>query len=289
MDFKQIFEEKNLDFQKIEDLVSVALKEDMPSVDVTSEATIADEQISQMDLVARKAGVIAGLDIAAYIFHIVSKERAEIEYFVKDGDEVSASETLISITGNTKALLQAERPALNFLCHLSGIATLTHSWVQKIAGTKTKIRDTRKTTPGMRELEKYAVRCGGGVNHRMNLSDAALIKDNHIAAAGSISEAKKRIAAAHPDVSIEIEVDTLNQLEEALECGFDTILLDNFSIQDTQRAVEITAGSAKLESSGGITGDNVLEYAKTGVDYIAIGALTHSAPILDIGADLKGN
>jgi nicotinate-nucleotide pyrophosphorylase (carboxylating) len=219
----------------------------------------------------------------------VSKERAVIEYLVKDGDEVSPGQTLISITGNTKALLQAERPALNFLCHISGIATLTHSWVQKVAGTNTKIRDTRKTTPGMRELEKYAVRCGGGVNHRMNLSDAALIKDNHIAAAGSISEAKKRIAVAHPDVSIEIEVDNLNQLEEALECGFDTILLDNFSIPDTKRAVESTAGRAKLESSGGITGDNVLEYAKTGVDYIAIGALTHSAPILDIGADLKGN
>lgn len=289
MDFKEIFEEKNLDFQKIEALVSLGLQEDMPGVDVTSEATIADNQISQMDLVARKAGVIAGIDIAAYIFHIVSKERAEIEYFVKDGDEVSSGETLISITGNTKELLQAERPALNFLCHLSGIATLTHAWVQKIAGTNTKIRDTRKTTPGMRELEKYAVRCGGGVNHRMNLSDAALIKDNHIAAAGSISEAKIRIAAAHPEVSIEIEVDNLNQLEEALKCGFDTVLLDNFSIQDTKRAVEITAGRAKLESSGGIKGENVLDYAKTGVDFIAIGALTHSASILDIGADLKGN
>ena len=288
MDFKQILEEKQLDFRKIEALVSLALQEDMPSVDVTSEATIADNQISLMNLVARKAGVIAGLDIAAYIFHTVSKERAEIEYLVSDGDEVSLGQTLISITGNTKALLQAERPALNFLCHLSGIATLTHSWVQKVAGTNAKIRDTRKTTPGMRELEKYAVRCGGGVNHRMNLSDAALIKDNHIAAAGSISEAKKRIVGAHPDVSIEIEVDTLKQLEEALLCGFDTILLDNFSIEDTQRAVEITTGRAKLESSGGITGDNVLDYAKTGVDYIAIGALTHSAPILDIGADLKG-
>jgi nicotinate-nucleotide pyrophosphorylase (carboxylating) len=289
MDFKRVFEEKNLDFQKIEALVSLALQEDMPGRDVTSEATIADDQISQMNLVARKAGIVAGLDIAAYIFQIVSKERAKIEYFVKDGDEVSPGKTLISITGNTKALLQAERPALNFLGHLSGIATLTHSWVQKIAGTNTKIRDTRKTTPGMRELEKYAVRCGGGVNHRMNLSDRALVKDNHIAAAGSISEAKKRIVGEHPNVSIEIEVDTLSQLDEALTSGFDTILLDNFSIQDTKRAVETTAGQAKLESSGGITGENVLEYAKTGVDYIAIGALTHSAPILDIGADLKGN
>jgi nicotinate-nucleotide pyrophosphorylase (carboxylating) len=277
----------NVNMDHLETLINLALTEDMPGVDVTAESTIDPEQISRMELVARKEGVVAGLDVAAYIFYIVSKERADIEYFVKDGDVVNPGTVLLSITGNTKALLQAERPALNFLCHLSGIATLTHAWVQKVSSTNTKIRDTRKTTPGMRELEKYAVRMGGGVNHRMNLSDAALIKDNHIAAAGSIQEAKARITRAHPNVTIEIEVDTLDQLTEALECGFETILLDNFSIEDTERAVEITNRRAKLESSGGITGENVLAYAKTGVDYIAIGALTHSAPILDIGADLK--
>jgi nicotinate-nucleotide pyrophosphorylase (carboxylating) len=289
MDFKARFNELGLSFEPIETLVALALKEDMPSVDVTAESTIDPEQISTMELVARKAGVIAGLEIAAYIFNIVSKERADIEYFVKDGDVATPGTKLLAVTANTKALLQAERPALNFLCHLSGIATLTHAWVQKVSSTNTKIRDTRKTTPGMRELEKYAVRMGGGVNHRMNLSDAALIKDNHIASAGSIQEAKTRITAAHPDVTIEIEVDTLDQLREALACGFETILLDNFSIEDTKHAVEITDKRAKLESSGGITGENVLDYAKTGVDFIAIGALTHSAPILDIGADLKGN
>lgn len=277
----------NVNVDHLETLIQLALTEDMPGVDVTAESTIDPEQISRMELVSRKEGVIAGLDVAAYIFHIVSKERADIEYFVKDGDVVNPGTVLLSFTGNTRALLQAERPALNFLCHLSGIATLTHAWVQKVSSTNTKIRDTRKTTPGMRELEKYAVRMGGGVNHRMNLSDAALIKDNHIAAAGSIQEAKSRITRAHPNVTIEIEVDTLDQLTEALECGFETILLDNFSIEDTERAVAITNRRAKLESSGGITGENVLAYAKTGVDYIAIGALTHSAPILDIGADLK--
>lgn len=287
MDFKARCHELGLSFEPIETLVALALKEDMPSVDVTAESTIDPEQISTMELVARKAGVIAGLDISAYIFNIVSKERADIEYFVKDGDVVTPGTKLLAITANTKALLQAERPALNFLCHLSGIATLTHAWVQKVSRTSTRIRDTRKTTPGMRELEKYAVRMGGGVNHRMNLSDAALIKDNHIAASGSIQEAKARITKAHPNVPIEIEVDTLDQLKEALACGFEAILLDNFSIEDTKRAVEITDKRAKLESSGGITGEHVLAYAETGVDYIAIGALTHSAPILDIGADLK--
>ena len=205
---------------------------------------------------------------------------------VKDGQEVSANTELIRLKAETRAILKAERTALNFLSHLSGIATITNLWVKEVSSSKTAIRDTRKTTPGLRELEKYAVRMGGGLNHRMNLSDQALIKDNHIAAAGSVSQAINRVKKAAPGALIEVEVDTLEQLKEALQCSVEIVLLDNMSIEQTKAAVEIAKGSnTKLESSGGLKLENAAAYAATGVDYLAVGALTHSAPVLDIGLD----
>jgi len=193
---------------------------------------------------------------------------------------------LIRLKAETRAILKAERTALNFLSHLSGIATITNLWVKEVSASKAAIRDTRKTTPGLRELEKYAVRMGGGLNHRMSLSDQALIKDNHIAAAGSVSEAINRVKKAAPGALIEVEVDTLEQLKEALQCSVEIVLLDNMSIEQTKAAVEIARGSnTKLESSGGLKLENAAAYAATGVDYLAVGALTHSAPVLDIGLD----
>jgi nicotinate-nucleotide pyrophosphorylase (carboxylating) len=199
---------------------------------------------------------------------------------------VNAGEAIISVNGDTRSILLAERTALNFLSHLSGISTLTSQWVKEVAGTKTQVRDTRKTTPGLRELEKYAVRMGGGTNHRMTLTDGALIKDNHIAAAGSVTEAINRVKREFPGVEIEVEVDNLEQLKEALQVGVDIVLLDNMNIEQTKAAVEIAKNSnTKLESSGGLKIENAAAYAATGVDYLAVGALTHSAPVLDIGLD----
>jgi nicotinate-nucleotide pyrophosphorylase (carboxylating) len=193
----------------------------------------------------------------------------------------------MTVRGDTRAILLAERTALNFLGHLSGIATLTHLWVAQVAGTSCKIRDTRKTTPGMRQLEKYAVRMGGGTNHRMSLSDAALIKDNHIAAAGGVTQAFNAVRAKFPKSEIEIEVDTLDQLKEVLPLKPDLVLLDNMSPELCAQAVAIAAGSAKLEASGGIALNNAKAFADSGVNFIAVGALTHSAPVLDIGLDLR--
>jgi len=194
---------------------------------------------------------------------------------------------LLSVSGNTRAILLAERTALNFFSHLSGIATLTSAWVKEMAGTKCQVRDTRKTTPGMRVLEKYAVRMGGGTNHRMTLSDAALIKDNHIAAAGGVVAAFAKVRALYPNSEIEIEVDTLEQLREVLPQRPDLVLLDNMSPAHCREAVTLVNGACKLEASGGIAIDNARAYAESGVDYIAIGALTHSAPVFDIGLDLR--
>jgi nicotinate-nucleotide pyrophosphorylase (carboxylating) len=183
--------------------------------------------------------------------------------------------------------LLAERTALNLLGHLSGIATATRQWADALAGTRARVRDTRKTTPGLRVLEKYAVRCGGGVNHRMSLSDAALVKDNHVLAAGGVAQAFRAVRTAFPGVPLEVEVDSLDQLAEVLDAGADLVLLDNFSVEDLRRAVEVTAGRATLEASGGLTIDSAAAVAATGVDYLAVGALTHSSAVLDIGADLR--
>jgi nicotinate-nucleotide pyrophosphorylase (carboxylating) len=211
----------------------------------------------------------------------------EIMFGVGDGDRVEPGDILISVTGLTHELLRAERPALNMLGHLGGIATLTRAWADAIGGTKAAVRDTRKTTPGMRRLEKYAVRCGGGQNHRMSLSDAALVKDNHVLAAGGVAAAFEAVRRVFPDVPVEVEVDSMEQLDEVLDAGADLVLLDNFTPAEMTAAVARTAGRARLEASGGLSLANAAEVAATGVDYIAVGALTHSAPVLDIGADLR--
>jgi nicotinate-nucleotide pyrophosphorylase (carboxylating) len=200
---------------------------------------------------------------------------------------VDPGDRVVTARGRTRDLLLAERTALNLVCHLSGIATATAEWVSAVAGTNARIRDTRKTTPGLRSLEKYAVRCGGGVNHRMSLSDAALVKDNHVLAAGGVAEAFAAVRREFPGLPVEVEVDTLDQLDEVVAAGADLVLLDNFSIADMAEAVRRTAGRARLEASGGLTLDRARAVAGTGVDFLAIGALTHSAPVLDIGADLR--
>ena len=264
--------------------VREALSEDSVTDDLTSQATINQSQVSNARFVTRKSGVIAGCLVAATVLEQCGIK--EYELLVKDGQQVSANTELIRLTAETRSILKAERTALNFLSHLSGIATFTNLWVKEVSSSKTAIRDTRKTTPGLRELEKYAVRMGGGLNHRLNLSDQALIKDNHIAAAGSVSEAINRVKKAAPGALIEIEVDTLEQLKEALQCSVEIVLLDNMGIEQTKAAVEIARGSnTKLESSGGLKLENAAAYAATGVDYLAVGALTHSAPVLDIGLD----
>jgi len=280
----KLITDQGLNPDAINSKVSEALSEDSITDDLTSQATINQSQVSSARFVTRKSGVIAGCLVAAAVLEQCGMK--EYELLVKDGQEVSANTELIRLNAETRAILKAERTALNFLSHLSGIATITNLWVKEVSASKAAIRDTRKTTPGLRELEKYAVRMGGGLNHRMNLSDQALIKDNHIAAAGSVSEAINRVKKAAPGALIEVEVDTLEQLKEALQCSVEIVLLDNMSIEQTKAAVEIARGSnTKLESSGGLKLENAAAYAATGVDYLAVGALTHSAPVLDIGLD----
>jgi len=280
----KLITDQGLSPDAINSKVSEALSEDSITDDLTSQATINQSQVSNARFVTRKSGVIAGCLVASAVLEQCGIK--EYELLVKDGQEVSANTELIRLKAETRAILKAERTALNFLSHLSGIATITSLWVKEVSSSQTAIRDTRKTTPGLRELEKYAVRMGGGLNHRMNLSDQALIKDNHIAAAGSVSEAINRVKKAAPGALIEVEVDTLEQLKEALQCSVEIVLLDNMSIEQTKAAVEIARGSnTKLESSGGLKLENAAAYAATGVDYLAVGALTHSAPVLDIGLD----
>lgn len=277
-----------LDPDAVERLVAAAVEEDLDGgVDVTTVATVPDDQRGTLDLVARRPGVVAGVPVAAAVFSYVCGDDARIRLAVGDGTAVEPGATLVSVTGRTHDLLQAERPALNLLCHLSGIATLTRRWVEETAGSGAAIRDTRKTTPGMRRLEKYAVRCGGGVNHRMSLSDAALVKDNHVVAAGGVAEAFAAVRERFPGVPVEVEVDSLEQLDEVIEAGADLVLLDNFDTDMLRAAVRRTAGRARLEASGGLSLDVAAAVAATGVDYLAVGALTHSAPVLDIGADLR--
>jgi nicotinate-nucleotide pyrophosphorylase (carboxylating) len=225
--------------------------------------------------------------VAAAVFSYVCGDDCRIDARVADGSRVEVGDVVVSVTGRTHELLQAERPALNLLGHLSGIATATRQWVDAVAGTDAAIRDTRKTTPGMRRLEKYAVRCGGGVNHRMSLSDAALVKDNHVVAAGGVAAAFDAVRERFPGIDVEVEVDSLDQLDEVLAAGADLVLLDNFTPDQMREAVRRNEGRARLEASGGLSLDVAAEVASTGVDYLAVGALTHSAPVLDIGADLR--
>jgi nicotinate-nucleotide pyrophosphorylase (carboxylating) len=268
------------------DLIKAALVEDLAGgEDITSVATIDANALASADFTARKSGVIAGIEVAEAVLREVGL--TQITKVKRDGDQVSTGDVLLTVSGNTRAILLAERTALNFFSHLSGVATLTSDWVKEVSGTKCQVRDTRKTTPGMRVLEKYAVRMGGGTNHRMTLSDAALIKDNHIAAAGGVVAAFAKVRERYPSAEIEIEVDTLEQLREVLPQKPDLVLLDNMSPAQCAQAVEIVSGACKLEASGGITIDSARAYAESGVDYIAIGALTHSAPVFDIGLDLR--
>ena len=266
-------------------LIALAIAEDLAGgVDITSTATIPEEQISTAEFVSRKAGVIAGIDVAIRVLHTVGI--ADIDTPIHDGERVTPGRTILVARGSTRKLLLAERTALNFLTHLSGIATETSRWVDAIAGTSCQIRDTRKTTPGWRLLEKAAVRSGGGVNHRLSLSDAALVKDNHVVAAGGVLQAFELVRQKYPNTEIEVEVDNLEQLREVLVGNPDLILLDNMSPELCREAVAIVAGRTKLEASGGIDLESALAYAQSGVDYLAIGALTHSAKALDIGLDL---
>ena len=285
----RMLEDARLDPKALESLVLAAIEEDLDGgVDVTTVATVPPDQRATLDLVARGAGVAAGIPVAAAVFMAVSgDDDLDITFGVGDGDRVEPGDVILSVTGLTHDLLRAERPALNMLGHLGGIATLTRAWADAIGGTKASIRDTRKTTPGLRKLEKYAVRCGGGQNHRMSLSDAALVKDNHVLAAGGVAAAFEAVRAMFPDVPVEVEVDSMDQLDEVLAAGADLVLLDNFAPADMAEAVQRTAGRARLEASGGLSLANAAEVAATGVDFIAVGALTHSAPVLDIGADLR--
>lgn len=273
--------------EEVTEIISMAISEDLEGgPDVTTVATVPRDQMSVIELTARATGVVAGAVVAAAVFDMVTRSEMELEIVTPDGVLVNPGDVILRVRGKTLSLLTAERTALNFLGHLSGIATLTSKWVEAIAGTDAKIRDTRKTTPGMRRLEKWAVRCGGGVNHRMSLGDAALIKDNHVIAAGGVVEAFEAVRKRFPEISVEVEVDTLEQLYKVVEAGADLVLLDNFDLESIRKAVEWNAGRVKLEASGGLTIETALAYAALGVDYLAVGALTHSAPVLDIGADL---
>jgi nicotinate-nucleotide pyrophosphorylase (carboxylating) len=288
---EQVYENlrsNGLEPELVQALVDLAISEDlMGGTDVTSLATIPEIQISELDLVTRSPGVIAGINIAALVFLSVASKKIDIELCVEDGKKVEANTCLLTAKGSTIELLTAERTALNFLGHLSGIATTTNKWVNEISGTNAKVRDTRKTTPGLRLLEKYAVKVGGGTNHRMSLNDQALIKDNHIVASGSIKSAVEKVKDKFSELEFEIEVDNLDQLNEALAVNAKLILLDNFNIEDLKKAVVTVNKKAKLEASGGITLENARKIAETGVDFLAVGALTHSAPVLDIGGDLR--
>jgi nicotinate-nucleotide pyrophosphorylase (carboxylating) len=269
------------------DVVARALAEDLGAAgDVTTLATVPADAVSTANLVARADGVVAGLPVAAFIFNVVGQGRVVLEYGSADGARVTPGEVLATVRGPVRDLLTAERTALNLLGHLSGVATLTRRWVDAVEGTGALVRDTRKTLPGLRALEKYAVRCGGGVNHRMSLSDAALVKDNHVVAAGGVVPAFELVRAAYPGLPIEVEVDTVEQAREVIDAGADLVLLDNMPPALMREVVEFARGRAKLEASGRLLLANAREVAETGVDYLSVGALTHSAPVLDIGLDM---
>jgi nicotinate-nucleotide pyrophosphorylase (carboxylating) len=283
-DIAQRLSDAGLDPAEVTSLAAAALAEDLAGgIDITTAATVPASLRGRADLVARAPGVVAGLPVAQTVFWLAGNVAGDP--LTDDGDRVSAGQAVLTVSGQVSAMLTAERTALNLLCHLSGIATLTRQWADAVAGTGARIRDTRKTMPGLRGLQKYAVRCGGGVNHRMSLSDAALVKDNHVAAAGSVAAAFAAVRAQAAGVPVEVECDTLDQVREALAAGADLILLDNFTIGDMAAAVRLAGGRALLEASGGLRLATARAVAETGVDYLAVGALTHSAPALDIGLD----
>jgi nicotinate-nucleotide pyrophosphorylase (carboxylating) len=258
--------------------------------DVTTLATVPEGAVTSASMVPREPGVIAGVDIALLVLdEVLGADGYQVTHRVDDGVRVEPGEPMLTVRAQTRGLLTAERTMLNLICHLSGIATATAAWVEAVRGTNAKIRDTRKTLPGLRVLQKYAVRVGGGVNHRLGLGDAALIKDNHVAAAGSVVEALRAVRDAVPELPCEVEVDSLEQLDAVLPEKPELVLLDNFPVWQTQIAVQrrdTRAPSVLLESSGGLSLDTAATYAATGVDYLAVGALTHSVRVLDIGLDM---
>ncbi|MBB3038755.1 carboxylating nicotinate-nucleotide diphosphorylase [Hoyosella altamirensis] len=272
-------------------VVRIALDEDLRyGPDVTTLATVSEDAITEAQVVSRVDGTIAGIGVASLVLdEVLGADGYALLSAVEDGARVTPGDVVLSVKAPTRGLLTAERTLLNLLCHLSGIASETARWVDEVSGTGAQIRDTRKTLPGLRVLQKYAVRVGGGVNHRMALGDAALIKDNHVAAAGSVVAALTAVRTQFPGVPCEVEVDSLEQLNEVLAAGAELVLLDNFPVWQTQIAVQRRdriAPSTRLESSGGLSIEVAREYAATGVDYLAVGALTHSVTVMDLGLDI---
>ncbi|MGW5050146.1 carboxylating nicotinate-nucleotide diphosphorylase [Actinokineospora sp. NPDC004072] len=275
----------NLDLDRV---ITTALEEDLRyGPDVTTEATVPADAVATAELTPRQPGVLAGIPVALAVFQRVVPD-LEVVSSVEDGSRAVPGSPALVIRGNTRGLLTAERTALNLVCHLSGIATATAAWVEALEGTGAAVRDSRKTLPGLRLLEKYAVRCGGGVNHRLGLGDAVLIKDNHVVAAGSVAKALAAARSHAPDLPCEVEVDTLDQLDEALAEQAELVLLDNFTPEECVEAVRRARGTnTRLEASGGLTLSVARTYAQTGVHYLSVGALTHSSPSLDLGLDLR--
>ena len=265
-----------------DDLILLALKEDITSEDISTNSVMPHYQLGEVELICKEDGVIAGLDVFRRVFELLD-EKTEVSFTCSDGDKVTKGQKLGVIRGDIRVLLSGERTALNYLQRMSGIATYTRAIADLLEGSKTKLLDTRKTTPGMRIFEKYAVKVGGGYNHRYNLSDGILLKDNHIGAAGGVGAAIRMAKEYAPFVrKIEIEVENLDMVKEALEAGADIIMLDNMSVEDMREAVRLTEGKAETECSGNVTRENVARLVDIGVDYISSGALTHSSPILDL-------
>ena len=285
-------EAAGLDPKAVYDSIVTAVAEDLPGDDVTSSATIPATAQGVADFATREPGVVAGLPVAAMVFHYVMGDAVTITDRLPDGTRVLPGDVVMRVAGPTRGLLTAERTALNYASHLSGVATATAAWVAALEGTRARVLDTRKTLPNYRALQKYAVRCGGGVNHRFSLSDMAMVKDNHVVAAGGVVPAYRAVREAYPDLPVEVEVTDLDQLRELLEAGCEQILLDNMdtaTMAEAVRLVERTgaAGRATLEASGGLTLERAREVAGTGVDFISVGALTHSVKVFDLGMDLR--
>ncbi len=281
----------SIDLEETLALIRLALNEDLRyGEDITSAATVPADALGEASMVSRAHGVLAGLDVGLLVLdEVIGAGNYEVLDRVADGTVIGPGDPVLRLQAPTRGMLTAERTMLNLVCHLSGIATATAQWVDAVAGTKCRIRDSRKTLPGLRDLQKYAVRAGGGVNHRMGLGDQALIKDNHVVAAGSVVAALKAVREQYPGVECEVEVDSLEQLDAVLAERAELVLLDNFPVWQTQIAVQRrdnVSPATRLESSGGLSLDGAADYAGTGVDYLAVGALTHSVTVLDLGLDM---
>lgn len=280
-----------IDMADLRRVVETALEEDLRyGPDATTNATVPVSAVATAELTPRKPGVVAGVPVALAVFSTVLGDGHEVLDQVADGTRLAAGQPALTVRGSVRGLLTAERTALNLLCHLSGVATATAAWVDAVAGTGCAVRDSRKTLPGLRLLQKYAVRCGGGVNHRLGLGDAVLIKDNHVIAAGSVAAAIAAVREHAPELSCEVEVDTLAEFDDALALAAEEVLLDNFTPEQCAEAVrrrDVAGAKTRLEASGGLTIDVARAYAETGVDYLAVGGLTHSVIALDLGMDLR--